>query len=247
MVIGGNMSRLSGAIAVVVGGQDGIGGAIATRFAAEGATVYATSRRAEQGEVARGAGIVRGRRVDAADPSALAVFFEAVRGEEGRVDILVVNAGTAEFATLDAISEDHFDRTFGLNVRALLFATKAATAVMPDGGSVVLVGSIAAELGTNGYGVYGATKAAVRSFARTWANELAPRNIRVNVVAPGPTDTAMFAAVSDEMRETLTKLIPLGRMARPEEIAAAALFLASTENSFITGAELPVDGGMAQV
>jgi NAD(P)-dependent dehydrogenase (short-subunit alcohol dehydrogenase family) len=241
------MSRLSGKIAVVVGGQDGIGGAIAERFAAEGATVYATSRRAEERETAHGPGMLRARRVDASDPAALGAFFEAVRNEAGRLDILAANAGIAEFATLDGVSEDHFDRTFGLNVRALLFATKAATAIMPAGGSVVLVGSIAGEIGTKGYGVYGATKAAVRAFARTWANELAPRNIRVNVVAPGPTDTAMFAAVSDETREAVTGLIPLGRMGRPDEVASAALFLASEESSFITGAELPVDGGMAQV
>lgn len=241
------MSRLSGKIAVVVGGHGGIGGAIAERFAMEGATVYATSRRAEEKEVELGAGRLRTRSVDASNLTALTAFFAAVSKEAGRVDVLAVNAGISEFATLDDISEDHFDRTFDLNVRALLFAAKAATAIMPDGGSIVLVGSIAAAIGTKGYGVYGATKAAVRSFARTWANELAPRNIRVNVVAPGPTDTAMMAAASEEVRETLTKLIPLGRMGRPDEVASAALFLASDQSSFITGAELPVDGGMAQV
>lgn len=238
---------LSGKIAVVVGGHGGIGGAIAERFAAEGATVYATSRRAEAGEVELGAGRLRARRVDAADPTALADFFETVRHDVRRVDVLVVNAGISKFATLDAISEDHYDRTFDLNVRALLFAAKAATAIMPDGGSIVLVGSIAAAIGTKGYGVYGASKAAIRAFARTWANELAPRTIRVNVVAPGPTDTAMMAAASDEVRATLAKMIPLGRMARVDEVAAAALFLASDQSSFITGVELPVDGGMAQV
>tara|TARA_B100000678_G_scaffold249396_1_gene223696 strand:- start:1021 stop:1746 length:726 start_codon:yes stop_codon:yes gene_type:complete len=241
------MSELSGKIAVVIGGQGGIGGAVAERFAAEGAIVYATSRRAEQGEVDHGTGRLHTRRVDASDPRELSALFDAVASEAGRVDILTVNAGISEFATLDEITEDHFDRAFGLNVRALLFAAKAATAIMPDGGSIVLIGSIADAIGTRGYGVYGATKAAVRSFARTWANELAPRNIRVNVVAPGPTDTAMMAAASDEVRETLNKLIPLGRMARAEEVASAALFLASDQSSFITGAELPVDGGMAQV
>jgi NAD(P)-dependent dehydrogenase (short-subunit alcohol dehydrogenase family) len=241
------MSMLAGKIAVVVGGHGGIGGAIAERFATEGATVYATSRRTEEGDADVGAGRLRARRVDAADLKALAAMFEAVSSEAGRVDVLVVSAGIAEFATLDDISEDHFNRTFDLNVRALLFAAKAATAIMPDGGSIVLVGSIADTVGTKGYGVYGATKAAVRSFARTWANELAPRNIRVNVVAPGPTDTAMMAAASDQVRETLAKLIPLGRMGRADEVASAALFLASDQSSFITGAELPVDGGMAQV
>lgn len=241
------MDRLTGKIAVVIGGHDGIGGAIAQRFAAEGATVYATSRRADEEEVRYGAGMLRTRRVDASDVTALGAFLKALRSEAGRVDILAVSAGIAEFATLDAVDEDHFDRTFGLNVRSLLFATKAATAIMPDGGAVVLVGSIAGRIGTKGYGAYGASKAATRAFARTWANELAPRGIRVNVVAPGPTDTAMFTAASDEVRKTLTQLIPLGRMGRADEVASAALFLASNESSFITGAELPVDGGMAQI
>lgn len=241
------MGRLADKIAVVIGGHDGIGGAIAERFASEGATVYATSRRVEDGEAMHGEGVLRARRIDASDVGALERFFAAVQSEAGRVDILAVNAGISEPAGLNEVSPDHFDRTFGLNVRTLLFATQAATAIMPSGGSVVLVGSIADAIGTKGYGVYGASKAAVRSFARTWANELAPQGIRVNVVAPGPTDTAMFAAVTDDMRETLTALIPLGRMARPDEVASAALFLASDESSFITGASLPVDGGMAQI
>ncbi|OTP79041.1 SDR family NAD(P)-dependent oxidoreductase [Caballeronia sordidicola] len=241
------MSRLSGKIAVVVGGHDGIGGAIVRRFAKEGATVYATSRRAEEGDASQGAGTVRARRVDASDTTALAAFFDAVHSEAGRVDVLVFNAGISEYSPLDEVVDDHFDRHFGLNVRALLFAGKAATAIMPNGGSIVLIGSIAAEIGTKGYGVYGATKAAVRSFARTWANELASRKIRVNVIAPGPTDTAMMAAASDEVREALMNLIPLGRMGQADEVASAALFLASEEASYITGVDLPVDGGFAQV
>lgn len=241
------MSSLSGKIAVVVGGHDGIGGAVARRFANEGATVYATSRRAEEGEVAQGAGTVRARRVDASDTAAVAAFFDSVQSEAGRVDVLVFNAGISEYSPLEDVVDDHFDRHFNLNVRALAFAAKAATAIMPDGGSIVLIGSIAAQLGTKGYGIYGATKAAVRSFARTWANEFAPRKIRVNVVAPGPTDTAMMAAASDEVREALMNLIPLGRMAQADEIAAAAHFLASDEASYITGVDLSVDGGFAQV
>ena len=231
----------------MIGGHGGIGGAIAERFATEGATVYASSRRTQARDVERGSGRLLERSLDASDGTALAAFFDSVRREAGRVDVLVVNAGLSEFAPLEAISEEHFDRTFALNVRALLFATQAATAIMPTGGAIVLISSIAAAIGTPGYGVYGASKAAVRSFARTWANELAPRNIRVNVVAPGPTDTAMMAATSAEVREQLNRLIPLGRMARVEEVASAALFLASDQSSFITGAELPVDGGMAQV
>lgn len=146
------------------------------------------------------------------------------------------------FVAFDVITERsrHAPLAKGVNVAV------ERKRVSPDG-SIVLVGSIADVIGTKGYGVYGATKAAVRSFARTWANELATRNIRINVVAPGPTDTAMMAAASDEVRETLTKLIPLGRMGRADEIASAALFLAGDQSSYITGAELPVDGGMAQV
>ena len=241
------MSILSAKVAVVIGGHGGIGGAIAERFATEGATVYASSRRTQARDVERGAGRLLERSLDASDVTALAAFFDRVRREAGRVDVLVVNAGLSEFAPLETLTAEHFDRTFALNVRALLFATQAATAIMPAGGAIVLIGSIAAAIGTPGYGVYGASKAAVRSFARTWANELAPRNIRVNVVAPGPTDTAMMAATSAEVREQLNRLIPLGRMARVEEVASAALFLASDQSSFITGAELPVDGGMAQV
>ncbi|NMY88566.1 SDR family NAD(P)-dependent oxidoreductase [Pseudomonas oryzihabitans] len=241
------MSILSAKVAVVIGGHGGIGGAIAERFATEGATVYASTRRTQARDVERGAGRLLERSLDASDVTALAAFFDSVRREAGRVDVLVVNAGLSEFAPLETLTAEHFDRTFALNVRALLFATQAATAIMPAGGAIVLIGSIAAAIGTPGYGVYGASKAAVRSFARTWANELAPRNIRVNVVAPGPTDTAMMAATSAEVREQLNRLIPLGRMARVEEVASAALFLASDQSSFITGAELPVDGGMAQV
>lgn len=241
------MSILSAKVAVVIGGHGGIGGAIAERFATEGATVYASSRRTQARDVERGAGRLLERSLDASDVTALAAFFDSVRREAGRVDVLVVNAGLSEFARLETLTAEHFDRTFALNVRALLFATQAATAIMPAGGTIVLIGSIAAAIGTPGYGVYGASKAAVRAFARTWANELAPRNIRVNVVAPGPTDTAMMAATSAEVREQLNRLIPLGRMARVEEVASAALFLASDQSSFITGAELPVDGGMAQV
>lgn len=241
------MSILSAKVAVVIGGHGGIGGAIAERFATEGATVYASSRRTQARDVERGAGRLLERSLDASDVTALAAFFDSVRREAGRVDVLVVNAGLSEFAPLETLTAEHFDRTFALNVRALLFATQAATAIMPAGGTIVLIGSIAAAIGTPGYGVYGASKAAVRSFARTWANELAPRNIRVNVVAPGPTDTAMMAATSAEVREQLNRLIPLGRMARVEEVASAALFLASDQSSFITGAELTVDGGMAQV
>jgi len=156
---------------------------------------------------------------------------------------LVINAGLSEFSRIEDVTEGFFDRQIGLNVRALLFAVQSVLPLMGPGSTIVLVGSIAAELGTEGYGVYGASKAAVRSLARTWTTELAPRGIRVNVVSPGPTDTAMVASVSDDVRATLADKIPLGRLGRPGEIAAAALFLASDESSFIAGADLPVDVG----
>lgn len=243
------MTKLERKIALVIGGSGGIGGAIAHRLLAEGAEVYATSRSAHP----RDAGVPAvGKAVHAitADASRIADIGAAIGrvvATAGRIDILVVNAGLSEFAPLDDISEEHFDRTFGLNVRSLVFSVKEGARHMGEGGSIVLVGSIAGEIGTRGYGAYGASKAAVRSFARTFANELAPRGIRVNVVSPGPTDTAMFAATSEEIRASLSALIPLGRMGRPDEVAAAALFLASDDASFVTGAELPVDGGMAQV
>jgi len=238
------MSRLSNKIALVVGGVGGIGGAVSQRFAKEGAQVYATSRK---GSEAASIGSIRAVQADASSSGDLNRVFEQIKSEQGRIDVLVVNAGLSEYAPLEDISEDHFDRTFGLNVRSLVFATQGAVDLMKPGGTIVLIGSIAGDIGTKGYGVYGATKAAVRSFTRTWANELAPKGIRVNVVSPGPTDTAMMAAASKEIRDALSGMIPLGRMGRPDEVAAAALFLASDESSFTTGSELAVDGGMAQV
>jgi len=246
------MSRLANKVTVVIGGTSGIGGAIARRFAAEGARVYATSRTAvEDGGSATkqvsGEGSILPIVADAGNAAEIERVLIKAQAESGRLDIVVVNAGIAEFATLGDIGADHFDQTFALNVRALVFAVQAAAVLMQTGGSIVLIGSIADQIGTKGYGVYGATKAAIRSLARTWANELAPRGIRVNVVRPGPTDTAMFAAVSDEVRQAITSKIPLGRLASPDDVAAAALFLASDESGYITGADIPVDGGMVQV
>jgi NAD(P)-dependent dehydrogenase (short-subunit alcohol dehydrogenase family) len=242
------MSRLANKIALVVGGIGGIGGAVSERFAKEGAHVYATSRKGAKGasEATRIGGI-RVVQADASSTTDLNRVFEQIKSEQGRIDVLVVNAGLSEYAPLEDISEDHFDRTFGLNVRSLVFAAQGAIDLMQPGGTIVLIGSIAGDIGTKGYGVYGATKAAVRSFTRTWANELAPRGIRVNVVSPGPTDTAMMAGASQEIRDSLSSMIPLGRMGRPDEVAAAVIFLAGDESSFTTGAELAVDGGMAQV
>lgn len=242
------MGRLANKISLVIGGVGGIGGAVSQRFAGEGARVYATSRKsaARQTETTAMGGI-QTIQADASDTADLRRIFEQIKLEQGRIDVLVLNAGMSEYAPLEDISEDHFDRTFGLNVRSLVFAVKGAADIMHPGGTIVLIGSIASGIGTKGYGVYGATKAAVRSLARTWANELASKGIRVNVVSPGPTDTAMMAAASQDIRDALSSMIPLGRMGRPDEVAAAALFLASDESSFTTGADIAVDGGMAQV
>ncbi|MFP3546566.1 SDR family oxidoreductase [Rhizobium sp. SIMBA_035] len=242
------MNRLANKISLVIGGVGGIGGAISQVFAREGAQVYATSRKGgESPSETKGSWGIRVIQADASEKADLQRVFKHIRSEQGRIDVLVVNAGISEYAPLEDISEDHFDRTFGLNVRSLMFAAQGAIELMQPGATIVLIGSIAGDIGTKGYGVYGATKAAVRSFARTWANELAPNGIRVNVVSPGPTDTAMMAAASQEIRDALANMIPLGRMGRPDEVAAAALFLASDESSFTTGAEIAVDGGMAQV
>lgn len=243
------MTALAEKVAVVIGGASGIGLATARRFAAEGAVVYITGRRDNdlKDAVDLIGGAARAIRADASDPGQLRAAIDAVRTEQGRIDTLVVSAGVSEPGTIDEIDEDHLDRHVRVNLRAPVFALQAALPAMPAGGTVVLIGSIAGFIGTPGYGAYGATKAALRSFARTWTNELAPKGVRVNVVSPGPTDTAMFAAASDEVRGGLTALIPLGRLARAAEVAAAALFLASDESSFVAGAELCVDGGMAQV
>jgi NAD(P)-dependent dehydrogenase (short-subunit alcohol dehydrogenase family) len=174
-------------------------------------------------------------------------LFDTVKEKAGRLDILVTSSGVSEFSTLESTTEEHFDKAFDVNVRGMVFTVKRAVQYMASGGTIVLVGSIAGSIGNPGYGTYSATKAAVRSYARTWTSELAGRGIRVNTLSPGPIDTPMFDAVSDEVRMSLTHRIPLNRMGLPEEVATAALFLASADSSFVAGAELCIDGGMTQV
>lgn len=240
------MLKLEGKTALVTGGGSGIGLAIARRFAAEGARVFITGRNGER--LARAAdGIGERAEAIAADVTSgadLDRLFEAVRARAGRLDILVTSSGVAEFANLEDTSEEHFDKTFDLNVRGMFFTVQRALALMGEGGAIVLVGSIAGGMANPGYGTYSATKAAVRSYARSWTHELAPRGIRVNVLSPGPTDTPMFDGVSDELRAAMSARIPFGRLGEPDEVAAAALFLASEESRFVGGAELVVDGGL---
>jgi NAD(P)-dependent dehydrogenase (short-subunit alcohol dehydrogenase family) len=243
------MNRLDNKVALILGGAKGIGLAISQRFAREGATTWFTSRRNEELEAASHTieGNARPLRADVSQISELTRIVELVEAESGQIDVLVINAGMAEYSTIDEVTPAHFDAIFSLNVRSPLFALQAALPLMKEGASVVLIGSIADVIGTKGYGVYGASKAALRSFARTWTGELSARNIRINVVAPGPVDTEMMLAASEELRSEIISAIPLSRMGRPEEVANAALFLASDESSYIAGAEICVDGGLTQV
>lgn len=243
------MDRMPGKVALVVGGAKGIGLAVAQRLAAEGATVIITGRALDQvnaavAQIGHGA---QGIAADAASPQDLERVVAEIQETHGRVDALVLNAGMSEPASLEEVTPDHFDRHFAVNVRGAMLGLQAALKALGDGGAVVLMGSVASSIGLPNYGTYAATKAALRSYARTWAAELAPRGIRVNVLSPASTDTDMMARVPEETRAAIIATIPLGRMAKPEEVAAAALFLLSDEASFITGIELFVDGGMGQV
>lgn len=243
------MLKLNGKVAVVTGGGSGIGLAIARRFVEEGAYVFITGRR--QVELNRAVMLI-GRNLEAVQGDVTSIadldrLYETVGTRKGKLDILVANSGVSEHSKLEDITEEHFDKTFDLNARATLFTVQKAVPLMSKGGTIVLIGSIAGSIGASGYGTYGASKAAIRSYARTWTTEFADRGIRVNTLSPGPIDTPMFEEVTDEVRKALTALIPLGRLGLPEEVAAAALFLASDESSFVAGAELCIDGGMSQV
>ncbi|MDH2067079.1 SDR family oxidoreductase [Pantoea sp. GD03673] len=240
------MMKLSGKVALVTGGNSGIGLAVARRFAEEGARVFITARREAQlaEAVAAIGGQVEAIPADITRESDLARLFATLVARAGRLDILVNASGVSEPASLEETTGEHIDRAFNLNVRAMVLTVQHAVQLMGEGGSIVLVGSIAGEMANPGYGSYSASKAAVRSYARTWNSELAPRGIRVNTLSPGPTDTPMFDRASDEVRQTLSARIPAKRLGNPDEVAAAALFLASDESRYVGGTELVIDGGM---
>jgi NAD(P)-dependent dehydrogenase (short-subunit alcohol dehydrogenase family) len=190
---------------------------------------------------------VTGVRGDAGNLDDLDRLYETVKREKGRIDVLFASAGTGELAPIGEVTEGHFDKIFGLNVRGTLFTVQKALPLFRDGGSIIMNGSIANVKGFPGFGVYSASKAALRSFARTWTVDLKARNIRVNVLSPGTIDTPILEGLPREEVDAFVALIPRGTIGRPEEIATAALFLASSDSSFVTGSELCVDGGVAQI
>ena len=249
------MGKLEGKTAVVTGGGTrGIGRATAARLAAEGAHVFITGRReAELDEavefIGSAATAVPG---DITDPADLDRLYDAVRDRERGLDVLFANAAAASFATLEQTTEEDFDQIFNVNVKGVLFTVQKALPLLNDGASVILNASTAAEHGAPAFGAYSASKAAVRSFARTWANELKDRNIRVNAISPGPIDTSGITELFGTQNAATAKAnlgaaVAMGRMGRPEEVAAAVAFLASADSSYIIGANLYVDGGENQI
>lgn len=243
------MGKLQGKVAVITGGSSGMGLATAKRYVAEGAYVYITGRRqAELDAAVKAVGSnVTGVRGDVSNLADLDRLYETVKAGKGHIDILFANAGVGEFLPLGAITPEHFDQTFGVNVRGTLFTVQKALPLFRDGGSIILTGSIASVKGIPAFGVYSATKAAIRSFVRTWTLELKDRRIRSNVISPGTIDTPILAPLPKEAIAQIVAGVPMARMGESDEIASAALFLASDDSSFITGIELFVDGGVAQV
>lgn len=243
------MGKLQGKVAVITGGSSGMGLATAKRYVAEGAYVYITGRRqAELDAAVKAIGSnVTGVRGDVSNLADLDRLYETVKAGKGHIDILFANAGVGEFLPLGAITPEHFDQTFGVNVRGTLFTVQKALPLFRDGGSIILTGSIASVKGIPAFGVYSATKAAIRSFVRTWTLELKDRKIRSNVISPGTIDTPILAPLPKEAIAQIVAGVPMARMGESDEIASAAVFLASDDSSFITGIELFVDGGVAQV
>jgi len=243
------MGKLDGKVAVVTGGTSGIGLATARRFAAEGAHVFITGRRKPELDAAVKAigSRATGVQGDVSNLADLDRLNAVVKEQKGRVDVLFANAGGGEFAPLGAITEEHFDKTFNNNVKGLLFTVQKALPLLPEGASIILNASITSSKGTPAFSVYSATKAAVRSFARSFTVDLKDRKIRVNAISPGPIDTPGLDGLGDDLKKGLAAAVPMGRLGSPDEIAKAVVFLASDDSSYVTGIELFVDGGMAQI
>jgi len=249
------MPRLDGKVSLVTGGTSGIGLAAANALAKEGAHVYITGRREREltTAVQQIGGNATGVRGDVSNARDLERLFEQIREEKGRLDILFANAGIARYAALGNITEELYDSIFNVNVKGVLFTVQKALPLMPDGGSIILNASVVGSKGLSSNSVYSATKASIRSFARTWTTDLKHRAIRVNAISPGTIDTPGLsdllasAEAGEQRRKMVASAIPLGRFGRPDEVAQAVVFLASDASSYITGSELFVDGGFAQV
>ncbi|MEO6315277.1 MAG: glucose 1-dehydrogenase [Chitinophagaceae bacterium] len=242
--------KLKDKVAVITGATSGMALATAKLFAKEGAYVFITGRRQKElDEAVKAIGSnAAGVRADSAKPEDLDKLFKFVKEKRGSIDILFASAGVGDFGVpIGAVTDEIYARTFDVNVKGTLFTVQKALPLLKDGASIIMTGSIAAVKGFAGMGVYNASKAAVRSFARTWTVELKDRKIRVNVISPGTIDTGTFEGIAPEVKESFVAQIPLGRIGEPEDIANAALFLASSDSSFITGIELFVDGGTAQI
>lgn len=248
------MKKLEGKTAVITGGNSGIGLATAKRLTDEGAYVFITGRR--QSELDAAVAVIGenafGVQGDVSKLEDLDRLYEIVKEKKGKIDILFANAGGGEFLKLGEITEEHFDRTFDINVKGLLFTVQKALPLINEGGSIILNASTAASSGMESFSVYGASKAAVRSFARSWILDLRGKGIRVNVVSPGPIETPIVETIvkSEEELQNFKNwaetMVPLNRMGQPEEVASAVAFLASNESSFINGSEIFTDGGMRQ-
>ena len=244
------MGKLDGKTAVITGGTSGLALASAKLFVEEGAYAFIMGRRQETlDEAVQHIGRnVTGVQGNAANLDDLDRLFDTVKREKGSLDVLFASAGSGESAPLREVTEKHFDAVFGLNTRGTLFTVQKALPLLNDGGSIIMTGSIASVKGWPDYGVYSASKAALRSFARTWLNELKERNIRVNVLSPGQVQTPIQEQLFDaETKRRFESLIPRGRMGLPGEIATVALFLASDDSSYVNGVELSVDGGTSAI
>jgi NAD(P)-dependent dehydrogenase (short-subunit alcohol dehydrogenase family) len=249
------MGKLERKIALITGGNSGIGLATAKQFVNEGAYVFITGRRqaelaAAKKQIGKNVTAIQG---DVSNLDDLDRLFAQIKKEKGKIDIVFANAGVSRYAPLGTITEDFFDSIFDINVKGVLFTVQKSLPLLSDGGSIILNASIVASKGLSSNSVYSATKAAVRSFARTWTTDLKDRRIRVNAISPGPIDTPGLSELlassetGEQRKKMISNTVPLGRFGKPEEIAKAAVFLASDDASYITGIELFVDGGFAQV